>query len=223
MPDVNDTPETMSVFIGGLAYKTSEEGLRSFLKEKNVEPLSVEIIMKDDQSRGFGYADFDSQEEMDKCMELTGEELDGRTLRCNPRESRGRGGRGGRGGGFRGDRGGRGGDGRGGSGGNFDNETPTKLLMIKNLSFSTDNDSLASYFPDSNDARVVRDRYTGDSRGFGFVEFDDVETATKAREDLSGTEIDGRTVNIVFATPRESFGGGRGGRGGRGGFRGGSN
>lgn len=215
--------ETMSVYIGGLSYNTEEDGLRNFLKENEVEPLSVRIIMKDGRSRGFGYADFDSKEEMDKCIELNGQELDGRMLRCNPDDSKprgdrgDRGGRGGRGGGFGyGGRGGGRGRGGGGRGGNFDNDTPTKLLMVKNLSFQTDNDTLASYFPDSNDARVVRDRNSGDSRGFGFVEFDDVDMATKARENLSGTEIDGRTVNIVYATPRENFGGGRGG------FRGGS-
>merc|ERR1719369_514489 len=93
--------------------------------------------------------------------------------------------------------------------------------MIKNLSWNTDNDSLGNVFSDASDARVCMDRETGNSRGFAFVEYNDVESATKARESYQGKDIDGRNVNIVFATPRESFGGGRGGSGGDGRGRGG--
>merc|ERR1719369_2689077 len=99
--------------------------------------------------------------------------------------------------------------------------------MIKNLAWNTDNDSLGNVFSDGSDARVCMDRETGNSRGFAFVEYNDVESATKARESYQGKDIDGRNVNIVFATPRESFGGGRfgsggGGRGSGGRGRGGS-
>merc|ERR1719430_2188186 len=93
--------------------------------------------------------------------------------------------------------------------------------MIKNLSWNTDNDSLYNVFTDASDARVCMDRETGNSRGFAFVEYNDVDAAKKARESYQGKDIDGRNVNIVFATPRESFGGGRGGSGGGGRGRGG--
>jgi len=218
-----------SVFIGGLPYSTEAESLKEFLKTNVVEPVGVRIIYdRDGKSRGFGYADFDSKEESEKCIELSGQELDGRTLRCNPADAKpstqgGRSGQGGRGGeragrGTGGDRGVRGGAvrGEGRGGGNFDNETPTKCLMIKNLNFDTDNDGLERCFADAKEAHVVWDRHSGKSRGFGFVEFDDIETATNVREELNGTEIDGRAVNIVFAKPRENIGGGRGGFGGRG-------
>merc|ERR1712013_441135 len=87
-----------------------------------------------------------------------------------------------------------------------------------NLSWNTDNDSLYSVFSDASDARVCMDRETGNSRGFAFVEYNDVDAAKKARESNQGADIDGRNVNIVFATPRESFT--PGGRGGGGGGRG---
>jgi len=230
--------ESFSIFIGGLSYSTETEGLKNFLNENDVNPVDVRIISRDGESRGFGYADFDSKEESEKCIALTGAELDGRSIRCNEadakpttpgRGGRGGGGRGGRGGGGFGSggfgSGGRGrgrGGGGGGGGGNFDNETPTKLLMVKNLSWDTDNDSLFNVFGDASDARVCKDRETGNSRGFAFVEYNDVDAAKKARESNQGKDIDGRQVNIVFATPRESFGGGRGGSGGGGRGRGGS-
>ena len=232
--------EPVSVFIGGLSFSTDEDGLKKCLEDYEVEVTSLRIISRDGQSKGFGYADFESKEDAQKLIDLTEQiQLDGRTLRFDVASNRpnsasgGRGsgrGRGGFGSGGRGGfrsagRGGRGGRGGGGAG-RFDNETPTKLLMVKNLSFDTDNSSLASAFSTANDARVVMDKETRKSRGFAFVEFDDVETAKKARDEMNRQDLDGRNVIIVFATPRESFsGGGRGrgssGRGGRGGGRGG--
>ena len=221
--------EPVSLFCGGLSFSTSEESFKQFFVDNEINCESCRIITRDGESRGFGYADFDSQEEADKCYNIADTTLDGRQIRFDAAGQKtpggsDRGGRGGRGG----QRGGRGGQ-RGG--GSFDNETPTKLLMIRNLSYNTDNNSLASYFPGANDARVVKDRDTGDSRGFAFVEFDSVDEAKSARSQMSGQDLDGRSVTVIFATPKEDFQGGRGGgsgggfrggRGGSGGFRGGS-
>jgi len=185
-------------------------------------------MKRDGESRGFGYVDFESQEEADKCYNLENPTCDGRTLRFDAASQRtpGSGRGGGRGGGgFSGGRG-RGGfsGGRGGGGGfNRDNETPTKLLLVKNLSYDTGNESLMSKFHGANDARVLKDRETGRPRGLAFVEFDTVEQATAAHKKMSGKEIDGRSVNIVYAVPKEQFQGGGGGggfSGGRGGGRG---
>jgi len=203
--DSEAPPPSFTVYIGGLSYSTEVEKLESFLADNSVNPSSVRIISRDGESKGFGYADFDNREDSEKCIaNINGLELDGRTIRCNEADAKPSGG-GGRGG-FRGGRGGRGrGRGGGGFGGQreqFDNETPTKLLMVRNLSWGTDNDALYGLFPDSNDARVCRFSDTGKSRGFAFVEFNDVETATKAREDHNGKEVDGRELQIIFAEPR---------------------
>merc|ERR1712048_1108049 len=68
------------------------------------------------------------------------------------------------------------------------------------------------------------DRETGNSRGFAFVEYGDVESAKEGHKKMLGKELDGRAVNVIYATPKEdmpSGGGGRGGGRGRGGDRGG--
>lgn len=78
-------------------------------------------------------------------------------------------------------------------------------------------------------ARIVTDRESGRSKGFGFVEMDDESAANTAIEKLNGTEQMGRTINVSEAkpmAPREGgggrgFGGGNRG-GGRGGFGGGN-
>jgi RNA recognition motif-containing protein len=68
-------------------------------------------------------------------------------------------------------------------------------------------------------ARVITDKFTGQSRGFGFVEMSSDEEAQKAISALNGTQMDGRTLTVNEARPQEprSGGGGRGGFGGGGG------
>jgi RNA recognition motif-containing protein len=71
-------------------------------------------------------------------------------------------------------------------------------------------------------ARVITDKFTGQSRGFGFVEMASGEDASKAISALNGTQMGGRTLTVNEAKPQEPRSGGGGGdRGGRGGFGGG--
>lgn len=89
------------------------------------------------------------------------------------------------------------------------------------------NDLFAAYGEISS-AKVITDRETGRSRGFGFVEIDDNEAAARAIEELNQTEFEGKVINVNEAKPREDkpsggYGGGnRGGGGYGGGSRGGS-
>src|SRR5687768_17690640 len=73
-------------------------------------------------------------------------------------------------------------------------------------------------------ARVISDKFTGQSRGFGFVEMSSGSEAQRAIESLNGTQLDGRTLTVNEAKPmakRDNFGegGGRGNRSGGGGGR----
>src|ERR1041385_930354 len=70
-------------------------------------------------------------------------------------------------------------------------------------------------------AKVISDKFTGQSRGFGFVEMGSSDEAQKAIAALNGTQLDGRTLVVNEAKPMENRGGGGGGGGGRGGNRGG--
>ena len=91
-------------------------------------------------------------------------------------------------------------------------------LYVGNLSYSVTSQSLEELFApygQVKSAQVIQDRDTGRSKGFGFVEMVDANQARAAIEALNLKEVDGRSLTVNEARPREERGGGGGG-GGRG-------
>lgn len=77
-------------------------------------------------------------------------------------------------------------------------------LYVGGISFSSTDDSLKSFFASAGtvkEAKIITDRETGRSRGFGFVEMSTDEEAQKAIETLNGQELDGRKLRIDIARP----------------------
>jgi RNA recognition motif-containing protein len=102
----------------------------------------------------------------------------------------------------------------------------SKNLYVGNLSFDTTSDDLQEAFAQYGSvtsAQVIMDRDTGRSRGFGFVEM--ASGAPEAIKALDGSELQGRTITVNEARPREDRrgggGGGGGGKRGGGGYGGG--
>jgi cold-inducible RNA-binding protein len=90
-------------------------------------------------------------------------------------------------------------------------------LYVGNLPYNISDDQLEAMFtkfgqPDS--ARVITDRDTGQSKGFGFVEFSNDEAARQALT-MNGTELGGRSLKVNEARPKPEGGGGGGYGGGR--------
>jgi cold-inducible RNA-binding protein len=99
-----------------------------------------------------------------------------------------------------------------------------KKLYVGNLSWSTTDEGLKSAFErfgEVTDARVITDRETGRSRGFGFVTFAQNEHAMAAVSGMDGSQLDGRSIKVSEAEDKGPRAGGDGGRsgGGRGGNR----
>jgi RNA recognition motif-containing protein len=101
-------------------------------------------------------------------------------------------------------------------------------LFVGNLSYQTMEQDLQDHFSQAGNVTSVSlmfDKFTGKSRGFAFVELATPDEANKAVEMFNGKELQGRTLTVNVARPREERGGGdrpRGGGGGGGGFRGGA-
>ena len=93
-------------------------------------------------------------------------------------------------------------------------------IYVGNLPFETTEEDLVTAFSPYGTvdvARVITDRYSGRSRGFGFVEMPNDEEATKAINELSGRDFSGRALTVNEARPRSDSGGGGRGRGNGGG------
>ncbi|TPX61373.1 hypothetical protein PhCBS80983_g01132 [Powellomyces hirtus] len=215
-----------TVFVGGLAWASTEESIKEAFAECG-EITSVRIITDREtgRSKGFGYVEFTTGAAAKKACEWNGSELDGRSIKVDistPRPADGN---------------------TGGRNNRVENpkSTPASTLFIGNLSFNVTEDLVRDTFGEHGEVvhiRLPTDRETGNPKGFGYVEFGDIDTATAALQALNGADLDGRSLRIDYAGPkpdnggaggfgggrgggRGGFGGDRGGRGGRGGFGGG--
>ena len=100
-------------------------------------------------------------------------------------------------------------------------------VYVGNLSFTVDDEKLRaifSKFGDVEEAVIIKDKYSGRSKGFGFVTFSDDAAANKAIKELNDKEVEGRALKVNEARPMEERPprreGGRGFGGGGGGFGG---
>ena len=101
-------------------------------------------------------------------------------------------------------------------------------IYVSNLSFNVQDEDLKEFFAEYGEvtsAEVITDKFTGRSRGFGFVEMSDDSAAQKAIQELDGATVEGRAIKVSEAKPREQrpSTGGSGGGGGRSGGGGGRN
>jgi RNA recognition motif-containing protein len=79
-------------------------------------------------------------------------------------------------------------------------------LFVGSLAYSTTDDTLKAFFEEIGEvasARVISDRETGRSRGFGFVQFANDADNQKAIDQLNGKELDGREITVNLARPKE--------------------
>ena len=101
-----------------------------------------------------------------------------------------------------------------------------KNLYVGNLSYKVTDDDLKTNFTEAGEvasASIIKDKFTGQSKGFGFVEMKTEEGATEAIKKFNGGMLDGKAITVNEARPKKEFGaggsrGGGGNRGGGGGF-----
>ncbi len=97
-------------------------------------------------------------------------------------------------------------------------------IFVAKLNFGTQSEDLQEAFEafgavDS--AKVITDQFSGKSKGFGFVEMPNDDEAMNAINELNDSDLDGNTIVVKKAEPRENRGGGGGNRGGGGNYGGG--
>ncbi|RYY53365.1 MAG: RNA-binding protein [Chitinophagaceae bacterium] len=79
-------------------------------------------------------------------------------------------------------------------------------IYVSNLSFNVQDEDLREFFAEYGEvssAKVIMDKFTNRSKGFGFVEMPDDEAAQKAITELDGGVVEGRAIKVMVAKPRE--------------------
>ncbi|KAI9152718.1 hypothetical protein LWI28_000016 [Acer negundo] len=202
----------LKLFVGNLPFNVDSAQLAGLFETAgNVEMVEVIYDKVTGRSRGFGFVTMSSAEEVEAAaQQFNGYELEGRPLRVNagpppPRReesfSRGpRGGREGYGGGNR----------EGYGGGNRSSFGSGNRVYVGNLSWGVNDQALETLFSEQGkvvEAKVVYDRESGRSRGFGFVTYNSSEEVDGAIESLNGADLDGRSirVSVAEAKPRRQF------------------
>lgn len=90
-------------------------------------------------------------------------------------------------------------------------------IYVSNLSFNIQDEDLKEFFTpygQVTSSKIINDRETGRSRGFGFVEMSDDAASKKAIAELDGAEVDGRNIKVMEAKPKTDRPSGNGGFGG---------
>ncbi|XP_043697485.1 29 kDa ribonucleoprotein A, chloroplastic-like [Telopea speciosissima] len=192
-PEQNFSPD-LKLFVGNLPFSVDSGELAGlFERAGNVEMVEVIYDKVTGRSRGFGFVTMSTAAEVEAAaQQFNGYELEGRPLRVNagpppPKE----------GGSARGPRG----------GGGFDS---ANRVYVGNLAWGVDDLALESLFSEQGkvmEAKVVYDRESGRSRGFGFVTYSSAEEVNNAISSLDGVDLNGRSIRVTVAEsrPRRQF------------------
>ncbi|XP_042511969.1 RNA-binding protein CP29B, chloroplastic-like [Macadamia integrifolia] len=183
----------LKLFVGNLPFNVDSSDLAGlFQRAGNVEMVEVIYDKTTGRSRGFGFVTMSTIKEVEAAaQQFNGYELEGRAMRVNagpppPKDGFSRGPRG---------------------GGGFDS---ANRVHVGNLSWGVDDEALESLFGGQGkvkEARVVIDRESGRSRGFGFVTYSSAEEVNNAISSLDGVDLKGRSIRVSMAEarPRRQF------------------
>lgn len=179
-----EPPEEAKIFVGNLPYDCDSEQLAKLFGQAGVVDIAEVIYNRQtDQSRGFGFVTMHTVEEAEKAVEMFSQyDLNGRFLTVNKAAPRG-----------------------------SPPERPARVfessyrIYVGNLPWDVDSGRLEQLFSEHGkvlDARVVSDRETGRSRGFGFVTMASETELNDAIAALDGQSLDGRAIRVNVAEER---------------------
>ncbi|TYH02943.1 hypothetical protein ES288_A09G180800v1 [Gossypium darwinii] len=191
----------LKLFVGNLPFTVDSAQLAGLFENAgNVEMVIYDKVTR--RSRGFGFVTMCTIEEVEAAtQQFNGYELEGRALRVNsgpppPRREE-----------FS-PRGARGGPSMGARGG--PPMGASNRVYVGNLSWGVDDTALETLFSEQGrvvEAKVVYDRESGRSRGFGFVTYSSADEVNSAIKSLNGCDLDGRPIRVTVAEsrPRRQF------------------
>ncbi|KAL1209996.1 RNA-binding protein CP29B [Cardamine amara subsp. amara] len=193
----------LKLFVGNLPFNVDSAQLAQLFESAgNVEMVEVIYDKITGRSRGFGFVTMSSVSEVEAAaQQFNGYELDGRPLRVNagpppPKREDGF---------SRGPRSSFGSSGSGYGGGSGSGAGSGNRVYVGNLSWGVDDMALENLFGEQGkvvEARVIYDRDSGRSKGFGFVTYNSPQEVQKAIQSLNGADLDGRQIRVSEAEAR---------------------
>lgn len=199
----------LKLFVGNLPFNVDSAQLAQLFESAgNVEMVEVIYDKVTGRSRGFGFVTMSSVSEVEAAAnQFNGYELDGRPLRVNagpppPKREDGF---------SRGPRSSFGSSGSGYGGGGGSGAGSGNRVYVGNLSWGVDDMALECLFAEQGkvvEARVIYDRDSGRSKGFGFVTYNSSKEVQNAINSLNGADLDGRQIRVSEAEarpPRRQF------------------
>ncbi|KAF3645905.1 31 kDa ribonucleoprotein, chloroplastic [Capsicum annuum] len=182
--EYQEPPEDAKLFVGNLPYDIDSEGLAQLFQQAGVVEIAEVIYNREtDRSRGFGFVTMSTVEEAEKAVVLYNRyDLNGRLLTVNKAARRG-----------------------------TQPERPPRTfqpnyrIYVGNIPWDVDDARLEQVFSEHGkviSARVVIDRESGRSRGFGFVTMSSESEMSEAIANLDGQTLDGRTIRVNAAEER---------------------
>jgi len=208
-PSTPAQEESTTVFLRGVNYDSTEDTIHAALENFGpIKEVRINIDKMTQRSRGSAFVEFETAEGAKAALEFSGTELDGKTINVEMATSSRRSSQ-------------TPNTERRASYQSTPSGNPSKVIYVGNLNYDTTSESLRESFVDLEGITDVRVVYgnDGQSRGFGYIDFDSVDNATKMI-DLNGQNVDGRAVRLDYAPEKGGRGGGGfGSRGDRGGGR----
>ncbi|CAH2058927.1 unnamed protein product [Thlaspi arvense] len=193
----------LKLFVGNLPFNVDSAQLAQLFESAgNVEMVEVIYDKVTGRSRGFGFVTMSSASEVEAAeQQFNGYELDGRALRVNagpppPKREDGF---------SRGPRSSFGSSGSGYGGGSGSSAGSGNRVYVGNLSWGVDDMALENLFGEQGkvvEARVIYDRDSGRSKGFGFVTYNSAQEVQNAIRTLNGADLDGRQIRVSEAEAR---------------------
>ncbi len=176
----------MKVFVGGLGWNTSEIQLQeAFEKFGTIQELRIVTHKITGKSRGFGFVTFADETSAKAAVEkMDGSSLDNRPIRVSIAEERQ--------------------DRPEEDGSSQESTNEDRKVFLGALDWKTDDNTLRRAFEEFGSIegiRIVTDRYTGKSKGFGFITFSSPVEAKVAIEKMDGIRIDGKAIHVHKAKP----------------------
>ena len=181
--------EQHKIYVGNLSWNATSEDLQAAFGEFNVTAADVVLDRNSGRSRGFGFVTVASAEDLGRAVEaMNGCEIDGREVRVSKAQSAG----------DRPERPLR----MPGERRQMRREPDNRRVYFGNLSWGMDHldlQDLCSEFGAVEDSRLITDRETGRSRGFGFVTMSNEAEADEVVAQLNGQDVDGRVLRVNIA------------------------